>query len=516
MQELASDNTVPEQVRSRLRVVSEALIAENKTKSLADVNKQVMKGVPGFRGMSEYISEMNTAVQNSDMTQQRILTRDITNFEKNLSSKLAALNTAQRAADTQKRQVRILKNKNGEWFADVEHKVSSKEFKSNNGFTVNPHRADGTVGADKTKAAIESNLAAVTATRLALDEISNGSRTRSTPPDTSTMSFEEEMDALNAYERQFGRDTSARDNDPNAVTVNTNENNEGDLIDNSSSNNSGVPADIGKKTMQALAEAQLEVNPKHHSADGIVDGQFAGMQGLNINNQGNVVLTRLANNESHLTKDWVAVDAVEMESTSLSNGGGRGLPTSGFNDWQDQYGTSRTAFIATFEIAPDELIQAIRDGNAYIGNMGEGEIVLNPAYARNHLKQVNGKDVRVLDNGYLQYTDGTMVETFENDDGVDANGLPMSISFGDTDPTEEQSDNGVELTGTELQAFNIITQFVTDPDADINKIADTVSFRGNGVRLSEDMMVRWFSVDPAMAADSLRALEQEDLVIKVS
>ena len=242
MQELASDNTVPEQVRSRLRVVSEALIAENKTKSLADVNKQVMKGVPGFRGMSEYISEMNTAVQNNDMTQQRILTRDIANFEKNLSSKLAALNTAQEAADTQKRQVRILKNKDGEWFADVDHKVSNKEFKSNNGFIVNPHRADGTVGADKTKAAIESNLAAVTATRVALDEISNGSRTGRTPPDTSTMSFEEEMDALNAYERQFGRDTSARDNDPNAVTVNPNENNEGDVIDNSSSNNSSVPA----------------------------------------------------------------------------------------------------------------------------------------------------------------------------------------------------------------------------------------------------------------------------------
>lgn len=83
------------------------------------------------------------------------------------------------------------------------------------------------------------------------------------------------------------------------------------------------------------------------------------------------------------------------------------------------------------------------------------------------------------------------------------------------DEVEAQSDNGVELTGTELQAFNIITQFVTDPDADINKIADTVSLRGNGVRLTEDGMVRWFSVEPTMVADALRALEQEDLVKKV-
>ena len=227
--------------------------------------------------------------------------------------------------------------------------------------------------------------------------------------------------------------------------------------------------DIGKKTMQALAEAQLEANPKHHSADGVVDGQFAGTQGLNINSQGNVVLTRLASSENHLTKDWVAVDTKEMESTSISNGGGRGLPTSGFNDWQDQYGTGRTAFIATFEIAPDELIQAIRDGNAYIGNMGEGEIVLNPAFARNYLKQVNGKDVRVLDNGYLQYTDGTMVETFDNDDGVDANGLPMSISFGDTDPTEQYISQNNLATEGEVEAQSN-EESDSDPRADV---ADT-------------------------------------------
>ena len=227
-------------------------------------------------------------------------------------------------------------------------------------------------------------------------------------------------------------------------------------------------ADIGKKTLQALAEAQLEVNPNHHSAAGIVDGQFAGMQGLNINDQGNVVLTRLAQSENHLTKDWVAVDATEMESTSLSNGGGKGLPTSGFKDWQNQFGVSRTNLTATFEISPDELIQAIRDGNAYIGNMGEGEIVLSPAFARNYLKQVNGKDVRVLDNGYLQYTDGTMVEAFD-ESSVDANGLPMSISLGDTDTTGQPTPQDDLATEVEVEAQSN-EESDSDPRADV---ADT-------------------------------------------
>lgn len=238
MQELAADESVPQDVRNTLRVVSEALIAENKAKKLGDVNNDINKGSDKYRGMSEYITEMQEAVRTGDSAQQRILSRDLNNFESTLSSKLDALKVAQEAADKSKKQIRIVRNKDGSWFADTEGTVSRKQFSKNNGFTVNPHRADGTKGADVTRNAMEVNLEAIRATKLALDEITNGSRaSRPGTPDlnTSSMSFEEEMAAFNDYERANGRDTTARDTDPGARTVNPFENNEGDLIDNSGS-----------------------------------------------------------------------------------------------------------------------------------------------------------------------------------------------------------------------------------------------------------------------------------------
>lgn len=254
MQELAADESVPQDVRNKLRVVSEALIAENKAKKLGDVNKDINKGSEKYRGMSEYITEMQQAVQSGDSAQQRILSRDLNNFEATMSSKLDALKVAQEAADKAKKQIRIVRNKDGSWFADTEGKVSRKQFSSNNGFTVNPHRADGTVGADVTRNAMEVNLEAIRATKLALDEITNGSRASrpGTPDlDTSSMSFEEEMAAFNDYERANGRDTTARDTDPGVRTVEPNpatqnpfENNEGDLSDNSGFNpTTGNPFD---------------------------------------------------------------------------------------------------------------------------------------------------------------------------------------------------------------------------------------------------------------------------------
>lgn len=250
MRELAADESVPANIRSALRVVSDALIAENKAKSLGDVNNDINKGSEKYRGMSEYISEMQEAVRTNDTTHQRILTRDLNRFEFTLSSKLEALKVAQEAADKAKKQIRIVRNKDGSWFADVEGNVSRKRFSKNNGFTVNPHRADGTKGADVTRNAMEVNLEAIRATKLALDEIANSSKAprQQAAQQDPEVAFQQLMDDMNADERANGRDTTARDTDPGVRTVQPSaatqspfENNEGDLIDNSSSNNSSAP-----------------------------------------------------------------------------------------------------------------------------------------------------------------------------------------------------------------------------------------------------------------------------------
>ena len=226
MQALVEDQSIDESTRTQLRVVSDALIAENKAKSLGKVNQAILKGEEGNRGMSQYVSEMQTAVKSGDFNQQNILVRQLNKFTSGLEGKLTAIQEAQKVADEKGKKVRVARNKDGSWFADVDNTISYSAFKKNNGILVHPHREDGTVGADNLVAAISSNITAAKSTQLALDEIANSSRaTRrasgqvSADPIQAADDFMAAMDAYNANERSTGRDTTFRDSDPNAQTV---------------------------------------------------------------------------------------------------------------------------------------------------------------------------------------------------------------------------------------------------------------------------------------------------------
>ena len=131
MQALAENEALSEKLRKTLRVVSDALIAENKAKSGKEVNQNVLKGVDGYRGMDQYISEMQEAVQQNDRTQQKILTRQLSNFRSNLESKIAAVEVAQEAADGKNKKVNVVRKKDGTWFADVDRKIPAMNFSKN-------------------------------------------------------------------------------------------------------------------------------------------------------------------------------------------------------------------------------------------------------------------------------------------------------------------------------------------------------------------------------------------------
>jgi hypothetical protein len=127
----------------------------------------------------------------------------------------------------------------------------------------------------------------------------------------------------------------------------------------------------------------------HHPAVpdiGLADGTFAGSGTLNMDQEGNVILTRVADSEDHLTKKWVSVDTKEMIDTSIYHGGGQGLPTSGFAKWTDSFGSTReNKVVGTFRIPAKVFLEMVKRGDAVLGNIGEGEIVLNPAAAKQYL-----------------------------------------------------------------------------------------------------------------------------------
>ena len=195
----------------------------------------------------------------------------------------------------------------------------------------------------------------------------------------------------------------------------------------------------GREELEKLAQLQLLLNPNHHSASGIVDGKFAGIEGLNINEDGNIVLTRQANSEKHLTKGWVNASSEELLNTSLSQGGGNGLPTSGFKDWDKSFNTS-SEFTSTFIIPPKDLQNGIVQSNALIGNLGEGEIVLNPKWAKQYLSKVNGEEVTSTSTGVNYSKSGLSIENTNKSPKV-GDGLPDLIDLSGI----PSSDKGVEI-----------------------------------------------------------------------
>lgn len=148
------------------------------------------------------------------------------------------------------------------------------------------------------------------------------------------------------------------------------------------------PRDLLRKLAQ-LSDELFEGHHPNCPTLGLADGTFSGQGELTIDQNGCVVLTRVANDENHLTKDWANVSAQELMDTSLSTGGGQGIPTSGLSSWHSNHRKGqRNRVVGIFRIPVKDLCTMMENGNAVIGNIGEGEITLNPQSAQPYLTEM--------------------------------------------------------------------------------------------------------------------------------
>lgn len=158
------------------------------------------------------------------------------------------------------------------------------------------------------------------------------------------------------------------------------------------------PEEILKEAARLSEECLQDTRPQYGVLEAAVaDGGFVNLGKLNIDKDGCVVLTRVAQDEQHLSKDWVDVEVEEMINTSLHYGGGRALPTSGLEDWTQTFGRAEWRTIGTFRIPVKDFLEMIRRGEAVLGNISEGEIVLNPRAAQKYLAEVRGEGNRPPD-----------------------------------------------------------------------------------------------------------------------
>lgn len=218
IQELMADENVPEATRATLRSVNDAIIAQNQMKDLGIVNNDVTKGGIGYRGLAQYMEHMGKAIARNEPTRQESLLRDISNFEFTQSGKLDALTQAQEAANNLNVRVQVTRNIDGTWNVHDTEQVPNDVFKKNQGVIVHPIKSDGTGGSQRLIDALSAEVEGIKATHVALQQMRQYNteqqaqpETQEQPQQTTVDPFTDAMDAMNTFEREYGRDTAARE-----------------------------------------------------------------------------------------------------------------------------------------------------------------------------------------------------------------------------------------------------------------------------------------------------------------
>lgn len=319
MQALAVDESLPEITRERLRVVSDALIAENKSKSLGDVNKQVYAGTKGYRGMSQYITQMQKAVEGNDTTQQEVLTRQLGNFTRSLTSKLEAVKVAETEANRRYAEdplgrprdfsVQVARDTDGTWKAYTDTAIKRDKFNKNNGLLIHSTRNGKSTGSSQIIDALTANLESATATVSALNTLRNtdpNTQINTAPDFTDPMGFQDALDSMVADERENGRDTTARDMDPNAQVV--------DSTPELGMNDPTTITDVDLDNVDAFADTSYEqaANIRQQEYDNLVADYQEQNTDANDTGSARQDITK-TNSEKNTTRETIEETVTEQE-----------------------------------------------------------------------------------------------------------------------------------------------------------------------------------------------------------
>lgn len=138
---------------------------------------------------------------------------------------------------------------------------------------------------------------------------------------------------------------------------------------------------------------------------GTEDGTFAGDGLLNMNENGDVVLTRFTDEEANLTKGKGVTENLASISGQF---GGEQIATTGIEGGLQSFSSS---VVGEYHIPLQDLIQLIKDGYIVFAGLGNKEFVLSPHIADKYLTKVNGKNI-TKDQATTEQV-GTEQKTFE-------------------------------------------------------------------------------------------------------
>jgi len=123
----------------------------------------------------------------------------------------------------------------------------------------------------------------------------------------------------------------------------------------------------------------------------VEDGSFNGEGFLDMDKDGNVILTRFADSRENLTKDGKVLSPEELEKAA-NNHSNQTVSTSAIEGGMESY-AKENGVIGKYKIPIKELMKLMKEGYVHFAGIGNKEFVLSPHIAEKYLDSVNGEKI---------------------------------------------------------------------------------------------------------------------------
>ena len=222
-----ADPAVPEQSKQALRVLADAIVAQNAVKSIDEVNGQIVgkKFDPQYRSTPQYMEQFSKAIKEKSLPAQKNLMREIQAFEQSHVQKAELVSTGLEQAKTTGQSVQIIRN-NGQWEVNTDDFLKGDAAKKNGAVTIHA-TPRGIAAMEKTNEYMQAEAQAIVSTRAAMQAMQQLNPTQQQPRQSAVipqaveaMDFTAEIDPFQAVLDGYNQDMrSANEWQPNARSV---------------------------------------------------------------------------------------------------------------------------------------------------------------------------------------------------------------------------------------------------------------------------------------------------------
>ena len=213
-----ADPSIPEETKQVLRVLSNAVVAQNRLKDLEAVNQQVMgkSTDPNYISTPQYLEKLSDAIKRGSPTAIQNLMTGISNFESSHVAKSELATQALEQAMQTGKSVQVISTGNGGWEINTGPMLNRTQAKENGTVTIHPPRrnSEGSTGLVE---ALQLEAEAIKATREAMTALANQGSQQQAPvaPETMPQSFTD-VDPMEAALDSYNQDMrSANEWQPN-------------------------------------------------------------------------------------------------------------------------------------------------------------------------------------------------------------------------------------------------------------------------------------------------------------